>query len=414
MSEQPLGARLTGRLTVLAAAMRAGGVRVGVGELLTAHRALVAIDPTDRAGVYFALRSTLCSHHEDLAAFDAAFAEWFAPPLPERPETPEVLGDVASLVLPRVAVPAVELPAGDLGAEVVPAAWSAVELLRDKDFADYSAAERRLARRVMRSLASSTPTRPSRRTRAARRRGAAPHAARPDLRRTMRAALRTQGDPVERHWREPGERPRPLVLVCDVSGSMEPYARMLLTYLQACVAARRRVEAFVFATRLTRVTAELRGRDPDRALERATHATQDWSGGTRIGEALATLNREHGRRLGRGAVIALLSDGWDRGEPAQLEREMARLARCSHRLIWLNPLKAHPGYEPLTRGMQAALPHVDHFMPGNSLASLEELAYTLDVLSAGRRSAGPDRRPSGNASDRPFRGRLRKEDLEEE
>ena len=377
MSER-LGARLTGRLTLLAAAMRAGGVRVGVGELLSAHRALAAIDPSDRAGVYFALRSTLCSRHEDLAAFDAAFAEWFGRPQPARPEVPKVPDDLAALVPPRVAVPAVGLPAEDLEPEPVPAAWSDVELLRDKDFADYTAAERRVARRVMRSLASSTPTRRSRRMRAALRRGAAPHAARPDLRRTLRAALRTQGHPVERHWREPGARPRPLVLVCDVSGSMEPYARMLLTYLQACVAARRRVEAFVFGTRLTRVTAELRGRDPDRALERATHATQDWSGGTRIGEALATLNREHGRRLGRGAVIVLLSDGWDRGEPAQLEREMARLARCSHRLIWLNPLKAHPGYEPLTRGMQAALPHVDHLLPGNSIASLEALASLME------------------------------------
>ena len=196
--------------------------------------------------------------------------------------------------------------------------------------------------------------------------------------------MRTQGDPLERHWREPGRRPRPLVLVCDVSGSMEPYARMLLAYMQARVAARRRVEAFVFDTKLTRVTAELRGRDPDLALERATQAIDDWSGGTRIGEALATLNREHGRRLGRGAVVVLLSDGWDRGEPAQLEREVARLARCAHRLVWLNPLKAHPGYEPLTRGMQAALPHVDHFMAGNSLASLEELADVLDRLAWGR------------------------------
>jgi uncharacterized protein with von Willebrand factor type A (vWA) domain len=203
--------------------------------------------------------------------------------------------------------------------------------------------------------------------------------------------LRTAGDPFERHWREPGDRPRPLVLVCDVSGSMEPYARMLLAYMQACVAARRRVDAFVFGTRLTRVTAELRGRDPDRALDRAAGATQDWSGGTRIGEALATLNREHGRRLGRGGVVVLLSDGWDRGDPVQLEAEMARLARCAHRLIWLNPLKAHPGYRPLTRGMQAALPYVDHFMAGNSLASLEDLADALDRLSMGKlRQRGTD------------------------
>jgi uncharacterized protein len=377
-----LGPRLTGRLTLLAASLRAGGVRVGVGELIAAHRALSAVDPADRQAAYFALRATLCSHHDDLPAFDAAFAEWFMPAPAPPAEPPDVLDDAAKLALPRAAVPAPErLVEADTEMEVVPAAWSDVELLREKDFADYTEEERRRARRAIRMLAATAPARPSRRTRPARRRGAPPHAARPDLRQTVRASLRTVGDPVERHWREPGERPRPLVLVCDVSGSMEPYARMLLTYMQACVAARRRVEAFVFGTGLTRVTAELRGRDPDRALERAAAATRDWSGGTRIGAALATLNREHGRRLGRGAVVVLLSDGWDRGDPGQLEAEMARLARCSHRLIWLNPLKAHPDYRPLTRGMRAALPHVDEFMAGNSLGSLEQLVAALDRLS---------------------------------
>jgi len=377
---------MTGRLTLLAATMRAAGVRVGVGELLSAHRALSAVDPVDREAAYFALRATLCSRREDLAAFDAAFAEWFLPAPSPEPEPPPSLDEVAKLVLPRAALPATAAggPEADPEPEVVPSAWSDLELLRDKDFADYTDAERRRARRLMRSLAGAVPTRPSRRTRRARRRGAAPAAGRLDLRGTIRASMRTAGDPFERHWREPGERPRPLVLVCDVSGSMEPYARMLLAYMQACVAARRRVEAFVFGTRLTRVTAELRGRDPDAALERAASAARDWSGGTRIGEALATLNREHGRRIGRGAVVVLLSDGWDRGDPEQLEREVGRLARCSRRLIWLNPLKAHPDYQPLTRGMRAALPHVDEFMAANSLASLEELAEALDRLSAGK------------------------------
>jgi uncharacterized protein len=384
-----LGARLTGRLTLLVASMRAGGVRVGIGELLAAHRALSAVDPSDRDAAYFALRATLCSRRDDLPAFDAAFAEWFAPARAASPEPPAALDEAARLVLPRVALPAargVREPAGEM--DLVPSAWSDMELLRDKDFADYSDDERRRARRAIRRLAVAAPTRESRRTRPARRRGAPPHAARPDLRRTIRASLRTGGDPLERHWREPAERPRPLVLVCDVSGSMEPYARMLLVYMQACVAARRRVEAFVFGTRLTRVTGELRGRDPDRALERAAGATRDWSGGTRIGEALAELNREHGSRLGRGAVVVLLSDGWDRGDPVQLEAEIARLARCSHRLIWLNPLKAHPHYRPLTRGMQAALPHVDEFMDGNSLGSLERLVEALDRLSMGRLRTG--------------------------
>jgi uncharacterized protein len=377
-----LGFRLTGRLALLAASMRAAGARVGVDELIAAHRALAAVDPTDRSAAYFALRATLCSRRDDFVAFDAAFSELFVPRAVPVPELPEEL-EAAGLVLPRIGVPAEEVAVPvDAEAEVVPSAWSDAELLREKDFADYTDAERQLARRVMRRLAGAGPKRPSRRTRPARRRGAPPHAARPDLRRTIRSSLRTGGDPVQRHWREPSERPRPLVLVCDVSGSMEPYARMLLQYMQACVAARRRVEAFVFGTRLTRVTAELAGRDPDRALDRAADAAGDWSGGTRIGEALATLNREHGRRLGRGAIVVLLSDGWDRGDPEQLSAEMARLARCAHTLVWLNPLKAHPGYEPLTRGMQAALPHVDHFLSGNSLASLAHLA---DLMEGGLR-----------------------------
>jgi hypothetical protein len=199
-----------------------------------------------------------------------------------------------------------------------------------------------------------------------------------DLRATVRASLRHGGELMERRWREETQRPRRLVLVCDVSGSMSPYARMLLQYVQACVAGRARVEAFVFGTRLTRITRELAGRDPDRALTRAGHHVADWSGGTRIGAAIAELNREHGRRIGRGSIVVVLSDGWDRGDPEQLGEEMARLRRCAHRVVWLNPLAADPRYEPLTRGMRAALPHVDHLLPGNSIASLEALAELME------------------------------------
>jgi uncharacterized protein len=390
-----LGVRLTGRLALLVATMRAAGARVGVDELLGAHRSLTAVDPASREEAYFALRAALCSRRHDLPVFDAAFAEWFAPAMAPAPEPPPGLDEVASLVLPRVAVPRQEqAPVAEEGElEAVPAAWSDVELLHEKDFADYTDAERRVARKVMIQLAARGPRRLSRRTRPARRRGAPPHAARPDLRRTLRASLRFEGEPLERHWREPDERPRPVVIVCDVSGSMEPYARMLLQYMQACVAARRRVEAFVFGTRLTRVTEELRGRDPDRALARASDAATDWSGGTRIGDAVAELNRAHGRRVGRGAIVVLLSDGWDRGDPDQLAAEIARLSRCAHRLVWLNPLKAHPEYEPLTRGIQAALPHVDSFLAGNSLASLAELAELMeDGLISPRPGNAPPRR----------------------
>jgi uncharacterized protein len=368
---------VTERLTALTRLMRAEGARAGMGEVLAGHRALAAVDPASRTDAYYALRAALCSSRAELAAFDAAFAAVFAPPESDEPPVPlEELAALPSAALPQTKVPAPPERSAEAEIEPVPAAWSEVELLRTKDFTAISDAERAAAHALITRLAQRAPRRISRRTRPTRRRREL-H----DLRATVRASLRHGGELMERRYRTPTERPRRLVLVCDVSGSVAPYARMLLQYLQACVAARRRVEAFVFGTRLTRVTRELSGRDPGRALRRAADAVQDWSGGTRIGEALATLNREHGRRLGRGAVVVLLSDGWDRGEPEQLEREIARLARCSHRLIWLNPLKAHPDYEPLTRGMQAALPHVDHFMAGNSLASLEELASTLAGLT---------------------------------
>jgi uncharacterized protein with von Willebrand factor type A (vWA) domain len=196
----------------------------------------------------------------------------------------------------------------------------------------------------------------------------------------VRASLRYGGEPLDRRWRAHVQGPRKLVLVCDVSGSMGPYARMLLQYLHAAVSTHRRVEAFVFGTRLTRITHELGLRDPDRALDRASAAVVDWSGGTRIGASIATLNRVHGRRLGRGSVIVILSDGWDRGDPDLLAAEMARLSRSAYRVLWLNPLAAHPDFAPLTQGMRAALPYTDHLLPGNSLASLEDLAEILEEL----------------------------------
>jgi uncharacterized protein with von Willebrand factor type A (vWA) domain len=361
-------------LSRLAALMRAGGAHVGVGDLLAAHRALAAVDGSEREEAFYALRAALCSSHADMAVFAEAFAIAFAAPDEPRDDPFEELGLIERAALPRTGLPAEAPPAtAEVDAVPTPAAWSEEELLREKDFALYTDAERAEARRLLARLAQRAPQRLSRRTRPTRRRREI-H----DLRATIRLSLRHGGEFVERRYRAPAVRPRRLVLVCDVSGSMAPYARMLLMYMQASVAARARVEAFVFGTRLTRVTRELGGRDPDRALHRAGEAVQDWSGGTRIGESLATLNRVHGRRIGRGSVVVILSDGWDRGDPEELSEEMARLRRCAHRVVWLNPLAADARYEPLTRGMQAALPHVDHLIPGNSLASLEALADLME------------------------------------
>jgi uncharacterized protein with von Willebrand factor type A (vWA) domain len=368
-------AAVTARLQELAAALRTRGVRVGVGEVLAAHRALAAVDAGSREQAFHALRATLCSAHGDLEHFTAAFAEVFGvDEAARRLGTPEdLLAGMPNPVLPQVAIPGAASAGLTAELAVVPAAWSDEELLRHKDFAEYTDAERAAARRLLARLALRGPTRRSRRTRPARDRGRLP-----DLRATTRASLRQGGELLERRWRTPTTRPRRLVLILDVSGSMAPYARVLLQYVQASVAARARVEAFAFGTHLTRITLELAGRDPDAALQRAAQHVTDWSGGTRIGASLATLNREHGRRIGRGAFVVLLSDGWDRGDPDELSAELGRLRRTAHRLVWLNPLAADPRYEPLTRGMQAAMPHLDRLLPGNTIASLEQLAELME------------------------------------
>ena len=349
----------------LAARMRASGVRVGVGDVLLAHRALAAVEPRD---ALLALRASLCSSRRDLARFDAALAEY------RDVSALDELMRAASAVLPRAALPSLERLAVPVDEAPVPAAFSDEELLIEKDFGAYSAADRAAARELVVRLARRGPSRRSRRTRPARR-------GRPDAHATLRAAARQGNATTLPRFRKPEARQRSSVLIVDVSGSMAPYARMLLMYAQAAVAARRRVEAFALGTRLTRITPELAGRDPDRALARATERVVDLGGGTRIGEALGELNRVHGRRIGRGAVVVILSDGWDRGEPEQLAAEMARLGRTAHRLVWLNPLAANPAYEPLTQGMRAALPHADDFLPGNSLASLAALADLMETIA---------------------------------
>ena len=367
----------TPRLQELAATLRGLGVRVGVGEQLAAHRALAAVDAGSREQAFHALRTTLCSSRADREQFALAFAAVFGAHTTPEHDPYGALGGIARAALPKVAVPSGADPSELVDVAAVPAAWSDEELLRHKDFAAYTDAERAAARRLLARLASRAPTRLSRRTRPTRRRGHVP-----DLRATSRASLRQGGELLERRWRAPTRRPRRLVLVLDVSGSMAAYARVLLQYVQASVAARSRVEAFAFGTHLTRLTHELAGRDPHAALRRAAERVTDWSGGTRIGASLATLNREHGRRIGRGAFVVILSDGWDRGGPDELAAELGRLRRTAHRLVWLNPLAADPRYEPLTRGMRAATPHMDRLLPGNSIVSLEQLADLMEADEA--------------------------------
>jgi uncharacterized protein len=348
--------------------LREAGVEVGPGRVADAIRGLGAVDVTRRDDVYFTLRQTLVSRRDDLELFDCAFETWFLRAAldlpPEAPDEP-----IVTVTSRRDAEHRDEAGAGE--EEPAPGA-STIELLRRKDFAEMTPAELDRSRRAIAEIARARPLRRS------RRREADPGGDRLDVRQLVRRSLRTGGDPVERPRRARKVVPRKLVVLCDVSGSMSAYARAILLFLHAAVGLGRGVEAFAFGTRLTRLTRDLAVRDPEAALARATAASVDWGSGTRIGASLGELNEAHGRRgLTRGAVVVIVSDGWERDGPALLARELARLARTAYAVVWVNPLKGNPQYEPLAGGMRAALPFVDRFLPGHNLESLEELGAVL-------------------------------------
>jgi uncharacterized protein len=362
--------------------LRDRGLPVGTGRILSFCRAAAVLAPLDRDRLYWAGRATLISRPEHIDDFDRAFAATFG-----RNRVDETLAKLFEFVdktqapLVEVAMeadgpaPAWEVAEGDeVGDEEVEVAMIAgsAEVLRARSFEDLSVSERAHVYALIRRLAVGMPTR------RARRLLPAPKGGRFDLRRTLRHSLRTHGEPFRRAYRRRGHRPRPLVLILDVSGSMSPYARALMQFGFAALKAGRRVEVFCFGTRLTRVTRSLMANDPDSAMATVSESVSDWSGGTRIGESLRTLLDRFGPTVFlRGAVTVICSDGLDRGEPNLLAAQMVRLARLSHRIVWVNPLKGDPRYEPLARGMAAALPHVDVFLPGHNLASLEALARTV-------------------------------------
>jgi uncharacterized protein with von Willebrand factor type A (vWA) domain len=250
--------------------------------------------------------------------------------------------------------------------------YSDLEVLRRKDFGQLDDAELAAVKQLMLTMNWNVEPRRTRRTISTRR------GAQIDLRRTLRQSLRYGGEALRLAYRERKTKQRPLVVICDISGSMERYARVLLQFVYVVTSHNDRVESFVFSTRLTRITRQLRTQNVDRALNEAAAAMQDWGGGTRIGEAIKRFNFEWGRRvLGQGAVVLVISDGWERGDIALLAREMERLHHSCHRLIWLNPLLGAADYQPLVRGIQAALPHVDAFLPVHNLVSLTQLVETL-------------------------------------
>ncbi len=357
-------------------ALRRTGVPVPVGSAVRYFEALGAVGVDDRDSVYWAGRATLIHDPEQIATYDhvfAAFWEGQVVMIDQAPHTEEHMtlavddgGDDG------------DDEGDDDGSPVVTLRYSRHEVLGAKDFADYDDEELAEAQRLMLRMAVLGGRRPSRRRLPTRR-----SQGRPDLRRTVRRALRAGGEPIDRSFTMPGERLRRVVFLLDVSGSMEAYARALARFVQAAVTGRRRVEVFTLGTRLTRVTRELDNRNADRALAEASAAVEDWSGGTRLGDSLRAFNDQWGQRgMARGATVVLLSDGWDRGAPEVMAEQMARLSRVAHEVIWVNPLKASPGYQPLAQGMAAALPFVDRFIEGHCLDALEVLAQLLSEKEA--------------------------------
>jgi uncharacterized protein len=350
--------------------LRRAGLRLPPSATIHFAEALGEVGIRSRASVYWAGRATLVHRPEDLDLYERAFAAYWEQ---RGVESILVEGEPPPITL-ALDLDDDEDDGDDQGeepsGEVQEVRWSAAEVLTNKDFAQCSAEELEELTRLMARLRFTTHQRQSRRFVPVRGAGD-----RPDLRRTIRWAIKHQGEPMRRAWLSAATRPRRLVLVLDVSGSMESYARALLRFAHAAVVARSKVEVFVLGTRLTRLTRHLTSRDPDAAIQAAMPQVRDWAGGTRLGEGIRQFNDRWAiRGMARGAIVVILSDGWDRGDPAVLGAEMERLHRVTHQLVWVNPLKATPGYAPLAAGMAAALPHVDRFIEGHSYASLEQLA----------------------------------------
>ena len=358
-------------------------------------QALAAVEPISRRRLYWTARAAFVSDRAQARAFDDVFFTVFgaaaledpsglAPAAPETEPAPanERRRSSEGLDSPPSSATRSDTstgrPSEAAHEEPVPVLASHEEVLRSKRFDALSPDELAAIYRLMTHMRVATPERRTRRAERDR------HGDRVDMRRTLRGSLRTGGDPIRLAHRRRRVVRRRLVLLCDISGSMEPYARAYLQFLTAAGNAAN-AEAFVFATRLTRLTRALRSRNPERAIQGAATAAPDWSSGTRIGDALKTFNDRHGRRgMARGAVIVILSDGWERGDPALVAREMQRLRRLAHRIVWVNPRVSARGFEARAGGLVAALPYCDALVSGHSLRALDEV---LDAISAPRGQA---------------------------
>ena len=377
------GEALAANVVLFGRLLRRAGLAIDPEQTRTFIRVLELLGVGRKRDVKAAGRTVFVRRREDLAVFDEAFELFW-----RRRSAQGSLGHKLPRMQQSERRPgALDLSDGLSAAEsrkeplsvVLPGAASAAEVLRQADFGELSGEEERDAMRMLAALRPRLPRRPARRGLLSR------QGTRPALRRMLRRSLATGGQPLTWRWLRRTARPRPIVLVCDISGSMERYSRFLLRFAHTLARSGAPLEVFVFGTRLTRITRQLRVQSGDEALRRVAGTVVDWSGGTRIGESLRELNLRWVRRTVRsGAVVLLISDGWERGDPELLSQEMARLQRSCHRLIWLDPLASRAGFEPVTLGLQAALPHVDDFLPCANIASLERLG---DLL-ASKRSSG--------------------------
>ena len=389
-SEAPTAGRIPENIMHFVRTLRAAGLPLGPGQMLRAIEAVRAIDITNRRDFYWALRASLVNRRDQIELFDQAFQVFW--------RNPDLLNRMIDMMLPTLAVdlPTDEDPGEPLQRRLAEAmlpqnqsqqeqeeqeieiqadmTWSAREQLQTKDFEQMSGDELNLAKRAMARLALPLAAVEVRRYEPTNR------IARADLRRTMQKALRGGGGSIPLQFRKHKTRPPPLVVLCDISGSMERYARMLLHFLHALTNDRDRVHTFLFGTRLTNITRYLRDREVDRALAKIGAEVADWSGGTRIGASLETFNRLWSRRvLGQGAVVLLITDGLDREAAEGVEEQMQRLHKSCRRLIWLNPLLRYDAFQPKSSGARAMLPHVDDFRAVHNLESLGDLAGALSA-----------------------------------
>ncbi len=351
-------------------ALREAGVPVTQDRARGFLDAVAVVGLADQRATYAAGRATLCGSPDDLVRYDRVFEAWFGegPPSGQRRASPA----------PQQVVQLAESDAGGEGdgdeGEAVRAAASSAEVLRHRDVAGLSAAERQRLATMFATLRPRSPRRPTARH-------VSWHRGQIDASRTLRGSLRRMGEPAEIRWRRRGTRARRVVLLIDVSGSMSGYADALLRLahrLTTGTEGRARVETFTLGTRLTHVTRAMRTRDPERSLAAAGETVPDWSGGTRLGETLRAFLDRWGRRgLARGAVVVIFSDGWERGDPSLLAEQMARLHRLAHRVVWVNPHRGKAGYEPVQQGVLAALPYVDDFLAGHSMATFADLTEVI-------------------------------------